>query len=111
LLTSDFEQLAALHCFNGRKYPRKQWSQVGHAVTNTGDQYDADIQSREVLLISQRPIGSDDDLETGISRCTEQHPIAQTQPFLRPNGGHIVFTKVGGPPDRQRLINENSQPR
>jgi hypothetical protein len=48
---------------DGCKDPRHQGTEITHAIAHAKYKHDADSDTRQVLLISKRFVGSDKDLE------------------------------------------------
>jgi hypothetical protein len=82
--------LAWLYLIDGCENAGNEREKIAHAVTHAEDEYDADTDASQVLLVTERLVCRHHHFEAGIDRSSEENAVSQTQPPLRTDGRYFV---------------------
>jgi len=82
---------------------RDEWAHVHETRALRGDDYDSNAECRNVLLMLETLVHSDENFELGLS-LAEKSTVAQTCPTLLLDGANLEFRKFAAQQTRDVLV-------
>ncbi len=90
---------------------RNQRQQIFDAVAGSSKNYNSNSSARNVLLILKIPIGSKQDVISGLSRAAKKLTIRYRRPTFLLNSPYLVTLESRCEFPRERFVNEYAQAR